>query len=92
MPMRGVWTIGPGAAADPQLDAAGADGHAVELGADRERLAQAARSAAEIEGRLAPAPLAHRLEARGRLERADEHGLPDPSCAPQTMLSIQWMP
>ena len=32
--------------------------------------------AAEVEQRLAPAPLAHQLDARGRLERADQHRLP----------------
>ena len=92
MPMRGVCTTGPGGAATVELDAAGADRLAVQRGADRERLAEAPGAAAEVEHGLAPAPLAHLLEARRRLERADEDGLPAPSCAPQTMLSIQWMP
>ena len=93
MPMRGVCTTAPGAGPRACSSTRPAPiGSPSSVGADRERLAEAPGAAAELEQRLAPAPLAHLLEARRRLERADQHGLAAPSCAPQTMLSIQWMP
>jgi hypothetical protein len=92
MPMRGVWTTGPLAFRDRELDAARADRLAVQLGPDRERLAEAPGAAAEIEQRLAPTPLAHRLEPVVGSSARRSTASAAPSYSPHTMFSSQWMP
>ena len=81
--MRGLCSTGPGGGPWMSSTRPAADRLAVELGADRERLAETPGAAAEIELRVAAAARAHQVEAGGRLERADEDGLPRALAAPR---------
>ena len=73
MPMRGAVTISHRGARRHQLDAPAADGLAVQVRADAERLREPAGAAAEEVVAHGSPPRAHLLEADRRLERAHEH-------------------
>ena len=76
MPMRGVCTTGPDGAADGSSTRPAPIGSPSSAGPTASAWPSRPGPRQRSSSVLAPAPLAHLLEARRRLERADQDGLP----------------
>ena len=91
MPTRGRAHVG-GLLGRPAARTAGGRAGGRRALRDAERLAETTGPGAEQPRRVEAPALAHQLEARERLERADEHGLRAPPSSAQTRFRHQWIP